>query len=120
MGNNNENKIAVIGDYDSIIAFRGLGLEIFEADTTEIAAKHIGKLQEGNYAIIYITEQLAEKMQDVIQDYRENRIPAIIPIPSISGKTGLGMERIRESVKKAAGVEILDFDDEKQEEETEK
>jgi vacuolar-type H+-ATPase subunit F/Vma7 len=35
----------------------------------------------------------------------------VIPIPSIAGTTGLGMFQVRESVKKAVGMDIFAQDE---------
>ena len=56
-------KIAVLSDKDSIYGFSALGLDIYPValsdDTTE-AVKKLRDLAEGDYAVIYIIESLAE------------------------------------------------------------
>ena len=52
----NENKIAVIGDYDSIYGFAALGLNIFPVNEPDVARKKLITLANSGYGIIYITK----------------------------------------------------------------
>ena len=70
-------RIAVLGDYDSIYGFAALGLDIFPEEDPEEAAKKLHELAGGSYAVVYITEKLAEELSAVIEKYRERVFPAI-------------------------------------------
>ena len=54
-------KIAVLGDRDSVLGFKALGLDIFPVEGTEEARHTLHKLakpaagSQSEYAIIYIT-----------------------------------------------------------------
>ena len=100
-------KIAAVGDGDSIYGFASLGLDIYPVETSEEAASKLKNLASGGYAVIYITEALAAQIPEEIDKYREQVMPAVILIPGISGNTGEGMRRVRESVEKAVGSDIL-------------
>lgn len=104
-------KVGVIGDRDSIIGFRSLGMSVLETvDVTE-AGQMLEKLVEEHYAVIFITEILAEGNQARLRELRSRKLPAVIPIPSLTGSTGLGMRQVRESVKKAVGMDIFAHDE---------
>lgn len=100
-------KIAVLGDRDSIYGFAALGLETFPVTETEEAAKKLKSLAEGEYAVIYITEALQAKLEVEIDKYRTSHLPAIIPIPGVSGNTGMGMLNVKKSVEQAVGSDII-------------
>ena len=100
-------KIAVIGDYDSIYGFAALGLDTFPVSDLEAAEKSFQKLVMGEYAVIYITESLAEKLSRIIAKYKEQVTPSIILIPGISGNTGKGIEGVKKCVEQAVGSDIL-------------
>lgn len=100
-------KIAVLGDRDSIYGFAALGLETFPVTETEEAAKKLKSLAEGEYAVIYITEALQAKLGIELDKYRTNHLPAIIPIPGVSGNTGMGMLNVKKSVEQAVGSDII-------------
>jgi V/A-type H+/Na+-transporting ATPase subunit F len=108
-------KIAFIGDSDSILLFKVLGLEIFAVNDSTQAANILTELVEKGYAIIYITEQYAADIKETIDQYRDRKLPAIIPVPSVSGKNGMGMQKVFDSVKRAVGIDLFGFDDQKNE-----
>ena len=100
-------KIAVMGEPDSIYGFATLGLDTFPFDSAENAGHMLRKLAEEEYAVIYITESLASKIKPDIDRYREEKLPAIILIPGVSGNTGDGIRNVKKSVEQAVGSDIL-------------
>ena len=101
------SKLGVIGDKDSVMGFLSLGIDTFTAYEPEEIKKTIHRLIEEDYAIIYITEQASLLAKDYIARFKDEPLPAIIVIPGIGGSLGLGMNEIRESSKRAIGVDIL-------------
>ena len=100
-------KIAVLGDYNSIYGFAALGLDTFPVEDPQEGREKLNRLAADEYAVIYITEQLAEQLSAEISRYSETLIPAIIQIPGISGNTGSGIENVKKSVETAVGSDIL-------------
>lgn len=100
-------KIAVVGDYDSIYGFATLGLSICPVRTREEAKDKLRQLAEGRYGIIYITEAVALELADIIEEYKERTMPAIIQIPGVSGNTGAGVAGVKKTVEQAVGSDIL-------------
>ncbi len=100
------NKIAVIGDKDSVLAFKALGVDVFDAKNYFDAQNTLKQLAR-EYSIILITEDIAEQLEDVIARYKVRPYPIVVPIPSSSGSTGLGMKGLSKNVEKAIGVDIL-------------
>lgn len=100
-------KIAVLGDYDSIYGFATLGLSICPVQNREEAKDKLRQLAAGKYGIIYITEAVAAELSDVIAEYKEQTMPAIIQIPGVSGNTGAGVEGVKKTVEQAVGSDIL-------------
>ena len=100
-------KIAVIGDRDSIYGFAALGLSIYPCDDTKTAGKTLKQQVKDNVGIIYITEKLYSELLEELEQYRDLMTPAIIPIPGVSGNTGVGMADVSRSVEKAVGSDII-------------
>ena len=100
-------KIAVLGDRDSIYGFAALGLNIYPVSDIAEASKTLKSLADGGYAVIYITEALQEKLTPIIDEYRDKRIPVIIPIPGVTGNTGIGIKNVKRSVEQAVGSDII-------------
>ena len=100
-------KIAVLGDRDSIYGFAAVGLDTFPVSTQQEAATTLKRLAEGDYAVIYITEALQAELGHEIAKYKEQLLPAIIPIPGVSGNTGAGMAGVKKLVEQAVGSDII-------------
>ncbi len=102
------HQVGVIGDRDSVIGFKALGMTVREAEDGAKAGELIRQMARDRFAVIYITEPLAEENQELIKELRQQPLPAIVPIPSITGSTGLGMRQVKESVRKAVGIDLFD------------
>lgn len=100
-------KIGVIGEKDAVLGFKALGFSVFPVENREQAAKTLTELAKNRYAVIYITEQTAANIKNEINQYREERFPAVIPIPGIQGSLGIGMQGVKKCVEKAVGADIL-------------
>ncbi len=102
-------KIAVIGDKDSVVGFKALGLETFPTESCEEAKPLLRRLakEKETYAIIYITEELAGGIMDEINKHKDEVTPAIILIPSKNGTLGLGMSALTSAVERAVGSGVL-------------
>ena len=100
-------KIAAIGDRASVYGFAALGIDTYFVTAEDEAKKLIRRLENDNYAVIYITEQLAELIKDELERISELPLPAVIPIPGVYGNTGMGMRAVNESVIKAVGSDIV-------------
>lgn len=100
-------KIAVIGAHESIYGFAALGLEIYPVQDEDEGRKVLKEVADRDYAVIYITEEMAAKLTDEIDKYRERYLPAIIQIPGVMGNTGAGIKNVKKSVEQAVGADIL-------------
>lgn len=99
--------IAVLGDRDSIYCYAALGMDIFPVTDAEEGRQTLERLAGMRYAVIYITEQLADQLETELVRYRDEAIPAVIPIPGVTGNTGCGMRAVRDSVERAVGTDIV-------------
>lgn len=100
-------KIGVIGDRESVLGFRAVGLDVFPAVDAEEAKKTLKRLAKEDFAIIYITEQFYQYMMKEVEEYTDCRLPAVIPIPGKDGSLGIGMTSVKKSVERAVGADIL-------------
>ena len=100
-------KIGVIGDSQSVLGFKAVGLSTFPCADSAEARKALHHIAKEDYAIIYITESLCKDLTDEIDKYKDERIPAIIPIPGMDGSLGIGMRSVKKSVERAVGADIL-------------
>lgn len=115
-----KHKTAIIGNKETILGFKALGLKTFNANDAEEATEILFKLKEEQiqdpktgemkpaFALILITEDLAMGISD--ENYKklsQGALPAIIPVPGSQGASGYGLKRIGKMVEQAVGSNIL-------------
>lgn len=101
-------RIGVVGEKDSILTFKALGVDVFPVFDKEDTRKIVDKLAATGYAVIFITEQAAVDIMDTIERYKRAMLPAVILIPGNQGSLNIGLQSIRDNIEKAVGVNILD------------
>ena len=60
-------KIGVVGDKDSVLAFKALGIDVFPVVEPDEARKTIDKMAMNDYAVIFVTEQVAKDIEETIE-----------------------------------------------------
>ena len=100
-------KIAIVGDKDSVLAFRILGVDVYISLDAQEARKIIDRISKEDYGIIFVTEEVAKDIPETIKRYNSELIPAIILIPSNKGSLNIGLANIDKNVEKAIGSNIL-------------
>ena len=85
-------KIAVLGDRDSVLGFRALGLDVFFADDAETGRKAL--------------RRLAQELSAEIARYQDDMLPAVILIPGKGGALGLADRALHAAVERAVGADI--------------
>ena len=100
-------RIAVMGDKDSVLGFKALGLSTYAVDSVEEARITLHRIAKEDFAVIYVTETLAVELEQDINRYKDNLTPAIILIPGKEGSLGIGARNIKKAVERAVGADIL-------------
>ena len=101
-------KIGIIGERESVQGFMALGFSVFEAADAETARAALHKAaKSGEYAAIFLLENLAPALEEDIARYKDAPLPAITVIPGRTGGTGYGMAAIRAAAERAIGADIL-------------
>ena len=99
--------LAIIGDRDSVLLAKAVGLAVFDETDPEKASRLIHRLAREEYKVIFLTEPLFAACGEAVAQYKSETFPAIIPIPGRAGPTGLGMSSVKKSVERAVGADIL-------------
>ena len=105
-------KIAVLGDRDSVLGFKALGLDTYFVESADEARHTLHRLAKpaagapSEYAIIYVTEQLSVDIAADIARYKTSVTPAVILIPGKSGSLGLGTQALQSAGERAVGADI--------------
>lgn len=99
-------KMAILGEGDSVLAFKACGIDAYYASEREEAKDLLRKLAK-QYTIIFITEKLAGQMDDLLKKFNQSAYPIILPVPSGSTSDGYARAKLKERMEKALGVDIL-------------
>ena len=100
-------KIALIGNKDTIIGFKLLGVSLFPLTEMEEAVEILNKLVKEEYAVIFVTEDIACQILEKIEILQKTSFTSITIIPSKSEKKYLGLKILRNNIEKAIGTDIL-------------
>lgn len=77
------NKIAAIGDRESLYAYEIIGADVYTADESN-GRQIINFAVKSNYSVILVTEPLYEKLSGYISDIKLHFNGSVTAIPSIS------------------------------------
>jgi len=112
-------RIAIVGSREAVSGFALLGMHVAPVQSKEEALTKLYELKkemtpdeegiERNvYAIVFVTEDLITDLSpDDEKRLTRGALPAIIPLPSHTGSTGYGIQRLNRIVERAIGSNIL-------------
>ncbi|NLG80445.1 MAG: V-type ATP synthase subunit F [Firmicutes bacterium] len=100
-------KFAAVGEEEAVFGFRALGVDVFIVKHEDDAASVLQEARKGGYAVIFVTEQVAKAVPDVIEGFQDAPLPAVLIIPGVGGSLGLASQRMKRIVEKAVGADIL-------------
>ena len=101
-------KIAVLGDRQTVVGFKALGLSVFPVANVEEARNSFRQItRDEDYAIIYVEESYAAALAQEIDKYKDSPRPAVILIPGRVGSLGLGLNALNAAVERAVGSNIM-------------
>ena len=99
-------KTAIVGNGDGIMVFKAAGVATFPAGDEKKAREVLRKIAK-EYQVIFITEELAQKLGDFLKRFDEEPYPVVVSIPSGGGSNGYGIEVLKNAMERALGVDIL-------------
>ena len=99
-------KTAIIGSGESVLAFKAAGVDAYFAGDAAKAREILRKLAP-DHSVIFITDDLARPLDDLIKRTMESPYPIIVPVPSESGGNGYADDKIVERMERALGVDVL-------------
>lgn len=102
------DKIAVIGDRDTVTGFRMVGVSesAVPKSPEETRQALLGFFRDPQMGLIIITEPLAAEVEDTILELSESPVPVILLIPDRQGATGAYETVLKELIRRAVGIEV--------------
>jgi V/A-type H+-transporting ATPase subunit F len=101
------SRIAFIGDRDSVWGMRAFGMTALPVTGAEEARRALARAVRDEHAIIFVTEDVYEFCSEEIAEYRDQALPTITVLPSVTGSRGLATTEIHRAVSAAVGADIL-------------
>lgn len=104
--------MAVLGDADSVLGFKGMGAVVYSCSNTQEATAALKDIysneKRDHFAVLFIVEDIAQKMVEVVESYKKKYFtPIITIIPGKSGSSGLQSEQIKKTIETAVGFDIF-------------
>ncbi|MGA1790343.1 MAG: V-type ATP synthase subunit F [bacterium] len=104
-------KLAIIGNQDSILGFKAFGLDCFPVEKSSEALDILKTLmlKKKEYAAIYMTDDLALEIDAELEEIKKGAplLPVLVIIPSQKGSLDTATIKIRRMVEKALGMDIF-------------
>ncbi len=101
-----QGKTAIIGSGESVLAFRAGGVEAFPVQDERQAREILRRLAK-SYRVIFLTDELAAPLKDLIDRMNEQPYPIVLTIPSANGESNFAVSKMKEEMERALGVDIL-------------
>ena len=98
-------RVAIMGDGESILCFKSVGIDTYSADPNN--ANTLARKLARDYQIIFVTENIYSEVEDFVKKTDHETYPIIISIPSRQGADGTGIKTLRLLSEKALGVDII-------------
>lgn len=100
-----QGKIAVVGPYETVSVFQAAGVEAFPAADERSARETLRRVAH-DYPVVFLSEEYAAPLQDLLKRFDEAAYPVVLPIPT-GKERGYGEAFLKDSMERALGVDIL-------------
>lgn len=102
------NKIAVIGDRDTVTGFRLVGVNECAIPKTPDETRNFlyQYFRDPAMGLIIITEPLAAEVDELIIELSQSPVPVILLVPDRDGTTGAYETVLKELIRRAVGIDI--------------
>ena len=102
-------KVAAIADSDTIIGLRLAGVrDSYLVESPHQAEEMLRKvLQDQDVGLVILTEKIADKVRDMINDFTSQRtFPVIVEIPDKRGTEQGRRDPLKDIIRRAVGLEV--------------
>ena len=100
-------KIAAFGEKDVMLIFKAIGIEVFPVSKNSRPEEQLEKLVKEGYAVIFITENVALKINATVKKYMNKTLPSNVVIPGLGKKENFAVDLLRQAVVRAMGVDLF-------------
>lgn len=97
--------MAIVGSAETIMVFKAAGVEPFPVSDERSARETLRRVAR-EYSVIFLAEEYAAPLEDLLKRFDEEAYPVILPIPS-GKESGYGETFLKNCMERALGVDIL-------------
>lgn len=98
-------RIAVVGNRETVVAFRAAGLQAFPVAAGADAAARVEELIAAGYRVVFFTEELFADLAPVLERYRRAAVPCLVALPQ--GRSGQSLARLQAVVRRSVGTDVF-------------
>jgi V/A-type H+/Na+-transporting ATPase subunit F len=98
--------VAIVGDAVSVAGFRPLGFATFAVERPEDSREIWPRLSRGEYAVVFVTEPVYEKIADLVAESADRVVPAVTVIPGAGSAGGVGGAKLAKAIERALGTKL--------------
>lgn len=99
-------RVAMIGDEVSLIPFEMLGVDAYPIASSDDAHAVFENVISKDFAVVFVTEEIYERLEHEIAEVSTRLLPAITIIPSVTSARGIGGVKIEKAIERALGTKI--------------
>jgi vacuolar-type H+-ATPase subunit F/Vma7 len=108
MAENNEGKVAILGQEDFVMPFSALGADTYAvSDISDEIAAAAREVAAKNYTLIVLAENIAAHVEEAFEASQQAATPCIVVVPFTTESTGFANRALGEVLKMATGINIL-------------
>lgn len=101
-------RIAILGNKETILGFKALGVDVFGVREKKEAEDIIEEIyNKKEHAVLIITEDWFLKIKDKIEKFSQEPLPAVISIPGLGPSKGVAELRLKKIIEQAIGSDII-------------
>jgi len=100
-------KLAFISESDSVLAFQAVGFDTFMVSPQDAPGVLEAQYKTGKYAVIFLSENLVESVEALLEEYAKSPMPAICILPAGRELQNVGLNRMKKICIRATGTDII-------------
>jgi V/A-type H+-transporting ATPase subunit F len=105
------SKAVAIGEKHLILGFKGVGFEIIPMDGSERLVHELNVLsRDPEIGLVLVTESMAKDVPEALEEFRARSSAILTVIPTHEGSQRISFQKMRKSVERSMGVDILGKD----------
>ncbi len=98
-------ELGMIGDSESLLGFRLLGLRTRECKSREEAKAALSSLAD--CGVIFLIDEVFAMLEEEILEAEKRGYPVFVPLPGKAKTESVGQAKIRRNIEKAVGADII-------------